>query len=361
MTVVDDNDDPDKAHNEDLAEKLGCLPDSRQAQYRAHVDNASENYGDPSKQFRLKLANTLLKNLPVHEESREIHDLNRQEAQRAHLRDQRREYEQPTENTPGTPQRNPGNQIEPIQAEHKISPRDHAPQRLDHRQSQSQRTPSPSSAKADAGTERILSPHELTLMIEHFPDIRREAHILVTRAEIRESTELGRVHNLDQQELEQKQAVQLQPWHRKERDLLDHQQLAERAALQAKWIAADLKAQGLPDAKSYTNDSRSAYHTARVMYQERQNLRSGMQIAREPEQAARSQEQQKQSEIQAAAIGAIELTSEQKANLGPNLKQAIERKERISAKREVTRDDRSQKSPRSPSRPDNSRGGGRSR
>ena len=100
----------------------------------------------------------------------------------------------------------------------------------------------------------MLSKDQLITMIEHFPEIRREANILTTRSEINERAALAHMQDADRIKLEQAHGPQPDRQQQDERNLLDHQHLAEQAGVQAKWIALHLKAQNSPDAAQYGQD-----------------------------------------------------------------------------------------------------------
>ncbi len=120
----------------------------------------------------------------------------------------------------------------------------------------------------------MLSKESLAIMLEHFPEIRREAGIPTTQSEIDERAALARMQDSDRQKLEQAHAQTPSPQADKqhaERDLLDHQHLAEQVGVQAKWIAQHLNSRSPAEAGKYKAGSRRALHTAHFIYEQRQH------------------------------------------------------------------------------------------
>ena len=93
----------------------------------------------------------------------------------------------------------------------------------------------------------MLSKERLVIMLEHFPEMRREANLPTTQSEMNERAALAHMQDADRTKLEQAHGSQPDRQQQDERNLLDHQHLAERQGVQAKWIALHLKAQNSPD------------------------------------------------------------------------------------------------------------------
>jgi hypothetical protein len=199
----------------------------------------------------------------------------------------------------------------------------------------------------------MLSKEHLSIMLEHFPEIRRETNLPTTQAEMNERAELARAQDAVRLKLEQAHGPQPNLQQHHERDLLDHQHLAEQAGVQAKWIARYLKAQNSPDADRYNNDARRAFHTARLTHEERQNPGAGIDRSQDAARAS-------QADHQAVREGK-ELTSEQRANPSPEARQRIEREERAAASREVGAKGKDQNTQPGNARTGKSPSGGRSR
>ncbi len=382
MADADDDNSPDDTHDDDeLASKLARLTEEQRTRYQTHVHNAIEQNAEVSEQYRLKLAGTLLKGLPTLQESWDISELNRRERDEAYLRDQRHDQERAKltaspGHEPAEPARDAAhpaaaaqpkldNPMEGVRPN--ASPRDYSElQRTHERLAEHMKqagagriTPEPPGQAAELAAA-IFSKEQLLLIIEHFPDIRREANLLTGQPEIRERDELARAQNTDRWELEKTLGSEPDPQELEKLDLLERQHLAEQVGVQAKWIAQQLKAQHAPDADQYSRDSRRAFQTARVIHEQRQKLGASIERAQDAEPVLQADQQSTQSADEAVRAGNV-LTSEQRANASPETRATIDRKERADAAREVTNGGKDQSAQQGPAKPGNSRGGGRSR
>lgn len=374
------NNQPDNPHhNDELAKKLEQLTEERRAAHRSRVNSMIGQRGSVSDEYRLKLANTLLKNMSAREESREISDLNREEQKidrHAEPKRVRNTDHQPApaptivraQGGAGNEAIRPGHQPDHASQVRPPSapPRDYAELKDTHA-----RLANPAdNARTQPGTDPLKQPAEITppilskqqlvVMIEHFPDIRREAQIVVTQGEVNARAEVSRAQEHDRQRLERKHAAQPHPHQLQEHDLLNHQHLAERVAIEAKWIALHLKAQRSPDAAHYLKDSKDAHYTARVVHAQRHQFGSASHHSPHVTRVAQPAQDQTQAQLQQAVQAGTDLTSDQKANASPNLRQVIARKDMSRAMREVLQ----QFGPdagHGPTQPGPPRGGGRSR
>jgi hypothetical protein len=349
----DEEHSPDGTPEDDeLAGKLARLNEDQKTRYDVRLQNFIDRNAEAGRDYRLKLADTLLKQLRAGEEAREIGGHDRREQQRLWWRDQARDgqsrsgqapppaqeaQDKPDGPTPSAaPQAKPGDALEGRLP--KGPPRDYsALQRLHERTppkagERPSVTPEPGKSSPETAAP-LLSRERLTIMIEHFPDIRREAGLLIGQSEIRERAELALKQNAERTNLEQAHGAQPVGRQHEESNLLDHQHLAEQAGLQAKWIAKQLSAKGSPDADRYDADARSAMGTARIVQQQRQHP-GARDSSRDTERIVRA-DQQNAAKAQEAARGEKHLTSEQRANLPPDARQAIDRQERVKAAREI--------------------------
>lgn len=114
-------------------------------------------------------------------------------------------------------------------------------------------------------------------------------------------------------------------------------------------------------AESYEREARSAFDTARRVHEQRQNLGPGTDRVRDATRVARQDEQQKQVAAQEAARGGTALTSEQRANASPDVKQTLDRTERAEAVRATSIEGKFQSGPQGVTKPGNARSGGRGR
>lgn len=70
MTGGDEDNSPDDARDDDeLASKLARLTEEQRTRYQTEVQNNIDRNAEASRDYRLSLANTLLKNFPAREES----------------------------------------------------------------------------------------------------------------------------------------------------------------------------------------------------------------------------------------------------------------------------------------------------
>ncbi len=376
------DDEEDRPHgpadDEELTNQLARLNEEQQARYQTQVQNAIDRNVEASRQYRLKLAGILLKDMPDPAKNLEIRDLNRLQDQIAYRRDHERDEKDRAKQTTSPAQEPPVSERKdapspvassgldnPLQGKNPhAQPRDYSELQRTHDQIAQQSkqagyqpaAPKPHEQVAASAID-VLSKETLALMIEHFPEIRREANLLTTRGEIKERDELTRKQEADRIKLEQAHGAQPTPWQHEERNLLDHQHLAEQAGVQAKWIARHLEAQGSPDAARYKNDTFRAFETARHLYGQSQKRAH----SHEATPKVRDDQSQKQSDEQQALHGGKVLSSEQRANLTPEARHTTERKERAEAARETTGSSKNQTQQQGAGKGGPSRGGGRSR
>ncbi|MGO9545218.1 MAG: hypothetical protein ACLPPF_10530 [Rhodomicrobium sp.] len=375
MADEDEDRSPDTHDDDELATKLARLSEEQQARYQREVHNTIERNVEASREYRLKLADTLLKEMPDREKNLEIRDLNSRQDQIAYWRDHERDQQDRSTQAkspvqePPAPERNqgressaaqprPGNALEGKTPN--APPRDYSELQRAHEQAaerskQGERQPHAAEAFAQSAepATAMLSKEHLSIMLEHFPEIRRESNLPTTQAEMNERAELSRAQDADRLKLEQAHGAQPNPQQFHERDLLDHQHLAEQAGVQAKWIARYLKAQNSPDADRYNNDARRAFHTARLTHEERQNPGAGID---------RSQDAARVSEANHQAVReGKELTAEQRANPSLEARQRIDGEQRTAAAREVGAKGKDQNTQPGNTRTGKSPSGGRSR
>src|SRR5208282_5398158 len=279
--------------DDELASKLARLTEEQQARYQREVQNTIDRNVEASEEYRLKLADTLLKDMPDREKTLEIRDLNSRQDQIAYIRDHERDrHDRPT--PPNAPDREPPNHERNVPDPSSTAPpnrenslegkqpsgpsRDYSELQRTHRQvadllKQGERPPATVMAPEQSAKPEtaMLSKESLVIMLEHFPEIRREAGLPTTQSEINERAALAHMQDSDRQKLEHAHGPQPNMQQHRERDLLNHQHLAEQVGVQAKWIARHLKAQNSADAGKYNADSRRALHTAHFIYERRQH------------------------------------------------------------------------------------------
>jgi len=382
MTGGDEDNSPDDAHDDDeLASKLARLTEEQRTRYQTEVQNNIDRNAEASRNYRLRLASTLLKNFPAREESLEISELNRRQDQAAYQRDHPRaepnrpgtilppiqeppRLDRDSAPSPALSQPQPANSLD--NKTPNAPPRDYSELQRTHeqvaghlkqsgRQAVSAEAPGQSVEPATA----MLSKERLVIMLEHFPEMRREANLPTTQSEINERAALAHMQDIDRTKLEQTHGPQPDRQQQDERNLLDHQHLAEQAGVQGKWIALHLKAQNSPDAAQYGRDSRSAFQTARLTHEQRQNLRAGSGRDQDPAHGAEEGHHQQQANAQDAARTGV-LTSEQRANPSAETRQTMERQERGAA-REAGVGGKDQKAQQGNANTGKSPSGGRSR
>jgi hypothetical protein len=380
MADPDENNPPDVTNNDDqLAGKLSRLSADQQALYRNQINNNYELNGRVSRDYQLKLADSLLKNLSASQLSHELKELNRQEYQYTYWRDQMgtgkpaKEAAQPVQ-MPTIAEQSGPHQIQAPQADrphtldgkkpsgqsHDYSALQHTHDQIARQSSLAPRQTAPSKTAeqtADPATAIQSKPH-FALMIEHFPDIRREANLPTTQGEIRERADLGRAQDADRNKLDQAHGAQPNQRELQERDLLDHQHLAEQVGVQAKWIANHLKSRGSPDAEQYSKDSRQAFDTARQIHAQRQKLGTEIDRSGPAKRGAEGQQAQRQN-AELALQGGKTLSAEQQANLSPEARHASEGKGRSAAARETTGGSKDQTLQKGDANPGRSPSGGR--
>lgn len=373
------------AQNDDeLAKKLERLTEDQQARYDAHVHNTLDRNGEASRDYRLELANTLLKNLPDNWEARDIGELDRRQDQIAYQRDQQtrptqtkspvqeaqapeRDAAQPS----NTPQPKRDNTLEGKTPSG--PPRDYSGLERTHeevgqqsKQNDAQRVRRDRIQQPHEAQTAILSKESLVVMLEHFPEIRREANLGTSQSEIRERANLAGGQDAERLKFDQTHGDETNrtPQQHKERDLLDYQHLAEQVGTQAKWIARQLEAHRSPDAKTYKDDAFRAMYTARVVQNTRQNKHAGIDRSQQTGRVIEADQPQHSAAAQEAARGGRELTPDERANLPADARPGIETKERSDRARDTgpgAKHHKDEKHQQGPVRPGNSKGGGRSR
>jgi hypothetical protein len=212
-------------------------------------------------------------------------------------------------------------------------------------------------ASAESATA-LLSKEQLQEMSDHYSQFRKAANLQPSPAELGELSELARMQAENRERLDRAHGPHPTAQQNHQRELLDHQHLAERVGTEAHLFAQRLREQRLPGADGYDKERRRAYETAHQLQERRQNL--GPDHARDVTRAVQQQDQQKQAEVQEALRGGKTLSAEQKANAPADAKQAIDRQERNDAAPNANTG-RDQVTPRGPVRPGNTGSGGRSR
>ncbi len=372
--------------DDELASKLARLTEEQQARYQREVQNTIDRNVEASEEYRLKLADTLLKDMPDREKNLEIRDLNSRQDQLAYWRDHERDRadrpmpatapdREPPNHEPNVP--NPSSTAQPnrensLEGKQPRSPsHDYSELQRTHQQAadllkQAERPPAATMAPEQSAKHEtaMLSKESLAIMLEHFPEIRREAGLPTTQSEINERAALTHMQDSNRQKLEQAHAQAPSPQPDKqhaERNLLDHQHLAEQVGVQAKWIAEHLKAQSPAEAGKYKADSRRALQTAHFIYEQRQHSGAAKDRSQETARDIEPDHPQKQAHSQESVHEGKELTSEQRANPSPEARQIIEREERVAAAREVGVKGKDQNAQPGNTRTGKSPSGGRSR
>ncbi len=375
MAGGDEDNSPNDAHDDDeLANKLARLTSEQQALYRNQVENNLDQNGKVSRQYQHKLADSLLKDLPPSELSRELNELNRQEFQYTYWRDQPDAGKHAIQAAPpvqehASLERTGAEQIpapqpalvNQLEGKHPNGPsRDYSELQRTHEEVAAQLKQANAQPSAEPATA-MLSKDQLITMLEHIPEIRREANLPTTQSEINERAALSHVHDADRIKLEQAHGAQPDLQQQHERNLLDHQHLAEQVGVQAKWIAVHLKAQNPAEAGKYNADSRRALRTAHNIHEQRQHPGAATNRSQETARGIEPDEHQRQADPQQPVHEGKELTSEQRANPSPEARQRIEREERTAAAREVGAKGKDQNAQQGSARTGKSPSGGRSR
>jgi hypothetical protein len=326
---------------DELEEKISRLTEDQRNLYNAQIHISVERNGEASREYRTDLAGTLLKNFPPHIEAQQVRDLNRREDARIHQSQdlaapepQRPEFsprriEVPAPGLPGgiqgwrapagshRPAANTENaSSDPMQGvEPHAPPRDYSQLNLAHEQIARQLRAGPNARQPQASAPELLSVQELHSMSQRFAEVRRDVNIVPDRGEMLQKADLARAHEIDRQLTAQKfEQSPGDPKHEQARSLMQHQHLAERVGVEAKWIARHLKAAGLPDADKFQKDATRAFATAHARSAGRENLRPGADRDDQQRSGAEAFEAQKQYSEREAAQGGRTQSAESRGN-----------------------------------------------
>jgi hypothetical protein len=329
MANLDESSDSSEAGRlDELTTALARLSDGKRQQYETQVSNAAERYGDVSHEFKLGVAKTFAQGLPPRHESEQIDKYDRQERYRASDRDHRAARGRPDNGK--QPQQDDLAQAKQPQPKEQgradtmkgVSP--HAPSYADLKRTHE---------KVAAST---LSVEQLKGIAELCAKFREDKKLDPTISDRREGDTLVRMQAEERQRLVEAHGAN--PTHDQKRqvEMLDHQQLAERVGGEARSIGRELRRQGLPGAEPFEQGSRRAYEAARLVHLQRQQIGRGPEQGKELARVSREQQdQQRKSEAQEAKHGNRALTSEQRANASPEAKQSLDRQERAEAARKL--------------------------
>lgn len=368
---MDAADDHDRA--DELAKKSAKLNEEQQKEYEKRVALATDDRGRVTDQFRLDIVNTLLQSLPRSEYGQQINAAGRREHDRIKLADSRQERppsastvstkqpsSEPTAPTQDGGKRQPSRD-DPMAGVHRHDePRDYGQLRRTHEQVAAKQN-AECDATADSATA-ILSTEKLQSMADRYAEVRKASNIELTDSNQHKDADQTKAHADDRAKLARAHDSAPNDQQKQERALLNHQQLAERVGGEALRLGQHCRRQGVTGAESYERDARSAFHTARVVHEQRQNLGASTGRTRDAARVVQQQEeQQKKSVAQEAARGGTTLTSEQRANASPDVKQTLDRKERAEAVRATGPEGKSQGVRQEAAKPGNTRPGGRAR
>lgn len=363
----------DHGRADELAKKSAKLNEEQQKEYQKRVDLATDGRGRVTDQYRLDIVNTLLQSLPRSEYGQQLNAAERREHDRIKLADSRHERP-PSASTVSTKQPSPEPNApvqdggkrqpprdDPMAGVHRHDePRDYGELRRTHEQVAAKQN-AERGATADSATA-ILSTEKLQSMAERYAEVRRASNIELTLSDQRKDDDQTKAHADDRANLDRAHGSAPNDQQKQERALLDHQQLAERVGGEALRLGQHFRRQGATGAESYERDARSAFHTARSVHEQRQNLGTGTDRTREAARVVQQQEQQKKKSVaQEAARGGATLTPEQRANASPDVKQTLDRKERAEAVRATGTEAKNPNAQQGIMKPSNTRSGGRSR
>lgn len=368
---MDGADDHNRA--DELAKKSATLNDGQRQEYEKRVSLATDDRGRVTDQYRLDIVNTLLQSLPRSEYGRQINDAERREQDRIKLADSRHERSPSTSAVPikqlnpepNAPvredgKRQPAHDDPMAGVQRHAAPHDYTELRRTHEQVAATRD-AERSGRPDSATA-ILSKEQLQSMAERYAEVRKASHIDLTPTEQRKHAEEAKMQATDRERLDRARGSTPNDQQKQEPTLLDHQQLAERVGSEALRLGQYWRKQGAPGAESYEREARSAFDTARRVREQRQNPGPGPDRVREAARVVRQDEQQKQSAAQEAVRDNSPLTSEQRANASPDVKQTLDRKERADSVRSAGgADEKSQSARNESAKPGNTRSGGRGR
>jgi len=238
-------------------------------------------------------------------------------------------------------------------------PRDYADLGRTHEQVAAKQNATPRGSGDDIG--KPLSAEQLQTMAERYTELRKTSKLEPTVADKREHERLGQLQAADRERLDREHGPSPTVEQKQQRQLLDRQHLAEQVGTEARSIAQGLRRSGAGGAESFEQESRRAHQTARSLHAERQNLRGNPDRGQEAERVTQQQEQQKQKDAQEATLGSKPLTSEQRASAAPEVKLALDRKERDAATKKTGAEHDFRGAQKEVAKPGNTRPGGRGR
>jgi hypothetical protein len=375
-------DEKDRVDEALLTKRLALLSNEQRQQYQNHVNNATEAHAcEVSLEFRLGLTKTYLQGLPPRVEAIQISDYIKDESARVDRHNDRVRQEiiraklagidpaardhpthdqsaakRPAQNQPAHDQPSP-ERVDPMQGMRpRVAQRDYSELKKTHEQV-AQRL----AAEVESPTAS-LSKEQLEDMSKRFAEVR-EAHKLErSRAELREIADLSRMQTKARENLDNVHGPEPDPQQKQQRELLDHQHLAERVGVEGRWLGQDLRRKKLPGAERCEHESRHAHHAGREFHEQRQKLEADP--VRALARTIQKQDQQQQADLQQVALRSGRTVTDGRRDNDPeNSKKGVDRQERAGHARDGKGkgNDPKQISHKGPTRPGNARGGGRSR
>jgi len=354
MADLDKSGDATEARrHEELAKTLAQLSDDKRQKYETQLANAIERHGQASYEFKLGVAKTYAQGLPANAEARQINEHRDREYHRAFQREQRPERERSN----GSNQSERSDPASTRQPQPNEQGRANPAASLPH---------APPYAELNRTHEKVaanaLSAEQLQGMADRYAKFRKDKKLEPTLTDRRERETLDRMQTQDRERVTQAHGANPTTEQRRERELLDRQHLAERVGAEARSIGRELRRQGMPGAESFEQDSRRLHETARLVHAQRQRLEPALDRGQELARTSREQQdQQRKTEAQEAKVGNRTLTSEQRANASPEVKQTLDRQERADAVRRTGVEQGFKGAQKEVTQPGNVRSGGRSR
>ena len=208
----------------------------------------------------------------------------------------------------------------------------------------------------------MLSKDQLITMLEHIPEIRREANSPTTQSEINERAALSHVHDADRIKLEQAHGAQPDLQQQHERNLLDIISTSpSRLACKPNGSPCISKRKTRPRPANTTLTAAAPFAPLTTSTNN-VNIpappRTGLKKPRAVSNRMNTKDKPIRSNLYTKGK---ELTSEQRANPSPEARQRIEREERTAAAREVGAKGKDQNAQQGNANTGKSPSGGRSR
>jgi hypothetical protein len=342
--------------DEPLSAKLARLDYDKRTWHKTLVGICIEMNGEASPSYQLNLADLLAKDFPPLDLSWSLKKLNRKEAEAARERElklarQERlaaiQAENERSSAPKTDAAASGQLAKgaenPANAGHPEEGRDGPVPPSNARSRASDHYEPLHHAHEQVAEERqrqIPSPERLQAMLDHYEVVReRERLNAPSQAEITEHERLSAMQKFDLRDFEQRHQTPVgspeggSPEQQAERRMLDHQHLAEKVGVTARWLAHDLAAKGVPGAEAYGQESRMVFQASRLINEDRQNRVYDAVRGRGRTRRGQESEQSRSSAEQQAAKDSSALTPSQQLQLPPD-QQPTQRSKRASSDRE---------------------------